>query len=79
MERQEEAPQEITELDQLSHQYRYLNHVVSMLKSRYRNINSVYKSKMDWKNFVKKEGIEDRLIYNRKGGALEDYRFMKKK
>lgn len=67
------------ERDHLQTQYRYLNHVVSMLRSRYRNINSIYKSKLDWRNFVKKEGIEDRLSYNRKGGALEDYRFMKKK
>jgi hypothetical protein len=49
-----------------------------MLRSRYRNINSIHKSKMDWKSFVKKEGIEDKLNYNRKGGALEDYKFMKK-
>jgi hypothetical protein len=33
---------------------------------------------MDWKKFVRKEGIEDKLTYNRKGGALEDLKFIKR-
>lgn len=62
----------------LSRQYGYLNHVIYTLQQRYRNINSMHKSKMDWKNFVKKEGIEEKLSFNRKGGALEDVRFIKR-
>jgi hypothetical protein len=44
----------VSEKEHLQSQYKYLNQVVAMLRSRYRNINSIYKSKMDWKNFVKK-------------------------
>ena len=69
---------DVVERNTLSKQYAYLNHVIFSLQQRYRNINSVHKSKMDWKNFVKKEGIEEKLNYNRKGGALEDVRFIKR-
>lgn len=65
-----EEEDEVTDKEILENKYKYLNHVVAMLRSRYRNINSIYKSKMDWKSFVKKEGLEEKMNYNRKGGAL---------
>lgn len=46
--------------------------------NRSRKINSVGKSKLDWKGFVKQEGIEDKLKYNRKGGVIENMQFIKK-
>jgi hypothetical protein len=46
--------------------------------NRSRKINSVGKSKLDWKGFVKQEGIEDKLKYNRKGGVIENMHFIKK-
>ena len=57
--------------------YHYLNHVMRAIYNRSRKINSVGKSKLDWKGFVKQEGIEDRLKYNRKGGVIENMEFMK--
>ena len=66
------------EKEQLSAQYEYLNHIIHTLQQRYRNINSIHKSKMDWKKFVKKEGIEEKMSFHRKGGALEDVKFMKR-
>lgn len=65
-----EEEDEVTDKEILENKYKYLNHIVAMLRSRYRNINSIYKSKMDWKSFVKKEGLEEKMNYNRKGGAL---------
>jgi hypothetical protein len=46
--------------------------------NRSRKINSVGKSKLDWKGFVKQEGIEDKLNYNRKGGVIHNMQFIKK-
>ena len=40
-------------------------------------INSIGKSKIDWKGFVKQEGIEHKLNYNRKGGVIKDMQFIK--
>ena len=59
--------------------YHYLNHVMRAIYNRSRKINSVGKSKLDWKGFVKQEGIEDRLKYNRKGGVIENMEFMRKR
>lgn len=58
--------------------YQYLNHVMRAIYNRSRKINSVGKSKLDWKGFVKQEGIEDKLKYNRKGGVIENMQFIKK-
>jgi hypothetical protein len=58
--------------------YQYLNHVMRAIYNRSRKINSVGKSKLDWKGFVKQEGIEDKLKYNRKGGVIENMHFIQK-
>ena len=44
---------------------------------RSKKINAVGKSKLDWKGFVKQEGIESKLEYNRKGGIIQNMQFMK--
>ena len=59
--------------------YQYLNHVMRAIYNRSRKINSVGKSKLHWKGFVKQEGIEDRLKYNRKGGVIHNMEFMRKR
>ncbi len=46
--------------------------------NRSKKINAIGKSKLDWKGFVRQEGIEDRLQYNRKGGVLKNLEFMNK-
>ena len=46
--------------------------------NRSRKINSVGKSKLDWNGFVKQEGIKHALDFNRKGGFLDDKRFLNK-
>ena len=45
--------------------------------NRSRKINAVGKSKLDWKGFVKQEGIEHKLTYHRKGGVIQDMQFLK--
>ena len=57
--------------------YHYLNHVMRAIYNRSRKINAVGKSKLDWKGFVKQEGIEHKLNYHRKGGVIKDMEFLK--
>lgn len=57
--------------------YQYLNHVMQAIYNRSKKINAIGKSKLDWKGFVKQEGIEDKLKYNRKGGVIQNIQFMK--
>ena len=57
--------------------YQYLNHVMRAIYNRSRKINAVGKSKLDWKGFVKQEGIQDKLKYNRKGGVIQNMQFIK--
>ena len=58
--------------------YQYLNHVMRAIYNSSRKINSVGKSKLDWKGFVRQEGISDKLAFNRKGGEIENIKFLKK-
>lgn len=57
--------------------YQYLNHVMQAIYNRSKKINAVGKSKLDWKGFVRQEGIEDKLMYNRKGGVIQNMQFIK--
>lgn len=59
--------------------FQYLNHVMQAIYNRSKKINAIGKSKLDWKGFVKQEGIEDKLKYNRKGGVIQNIQFMKHK
>lgn len=52
--------------------YQYLNHVMQAIYNRSKKINAIGKSKLDWKGFVRQEGIEDKLHYNRKGGVIQN-------
>jgi hypothetical protein len=45
--------------------------------NRSKKINAIGKSKLDWKGFVKQEGIEDKLHYNRKGGVIKNMQFIR--
>jgi hypothetical protein len=45
--------------------------------NRSKKINAIGKSKLDWKGFVKQEGIEDKLHYNRKGGVIKNMEFIR--
>lgn len=45
--------------------------------NRSKKINAVGKSKLDWRGFVRQEGIEDKLVYNRKGGVIQNMQFMR--
>ena len=45
--------------------------------NRSKKINAIGKSKLDWKGFVKQEGIEEKLKYNRKGGVIQNMKFIK--
>ena len=56
--------------------YQYLNHIMQAIYFRSKKINAIGKSKLDWKGFVKQEGIEDKLKYNRKGGVIQNMQFM---
>lgn len=40
-------------------------------------MNSIYKSKIDWKQFVKKKKLDARLRYNRKDGYIDQQVFLK--
>lgn len=57
--------------------YQYLNHVMQAIYNRSKKINAIGKSKLDWKGFVKQEGIEEKLKYNRKGGVIQNMKFIK--
>lgn len=46
--------------------------------NRSRKINSIGKSKLDWNGFVKQQGIQHKLNYNRKGGVIKDIQFINK-
>ena len=52
--------------------FQYLNHVMQAIYNRSKKINAIGKSKLDWKGFIKQEGIEDKLKYNRKGGIIQN-------
>jgi hypothetical protein len=54
----------------------YLAQVLKMISNKAKSINSVSKSKLDWGNFVSKEGIEKELERNRKDGYLEKRKFL---
>ena len=41
-------------------------------------INSITKSKYDWKDYTKQNDLEKRLAENRKDGYLEKSRFLEK-
>lgn len=57
--------------------YQYLNHVMQAIYNRSKKINAIGKSKLDWRGFVRQEGIEDRLHYNRKGGVIQNMQFIR--
>ena len=46
------------------------------ITSKTKSINSLSKSKYDWNQFARKEKIEQRLIYHRKGGYLDKKNFL---
>ena len=50
---------------------KYLKHVIDKISTRAKQINSLSKSKLDWKKFTKNEKIEKQLEQNRKAGYLE--------
>lgn len=41
-------------------------------------LNTLEKSKLDWKNFVGKEGIEDELKHHNKDGYMEKVAFLQR-
>jgi hypothetical protein len=45
--------------------------------NRSKKINAIGKSKLDWKGFIRQEGIEDKMHYNRKGGVLQNMQFIR--
>ena len=57
--------------------FQYANKVLEMLKNKARTITSISKSKLDWKSFVKENKMEKALDNNRKGGYLENQKFLK--
>ena len=74
---EDEDPEE-AKMRNLHISYQYLNHVMQAIYNRSKKINAIGKSKLDWKGFVKQEGIEEKLRYNRKGGVIDNMEFIKK-
>jgi len=54
----------------------YLTKIFGKINNKTKVINAVKKSKMDWKQFTKKEQIEDKLERNRKNGLLQKQNFL---
>lgn len=54
----------------------YLNKILGKINNKTKVINAVKKSKMDWKQYTKKEQIEDKLEQNRKNGMLQKQNFL---
>ena len=57
---------------------KYVKELINILNTKTKNINSVVKSKLDWKQFAEKEKIQKELNRNRKDGYLEKQNFILK-
>ena len=57
---------------------KYAKELINILNTKTKNINSVVKSKLDWKQFAEKEKIQKELNRNRKDGYLEKQNFILK-
>lgn len=53
-----------------------LNSLMNKYKIKEPKMNTLEKSKLDWKGFVQKEGIEDELKYKNKDGYMEKVAFL---
>ena len=60
----------------LKKRFEYLTKILEKINNRPKVINAVKKSKMDWKQYAKKEQIEDKLERNRKNGLLQKQNFL---
>lgn len=65
--------------EELKKSWKYYHEVIKKITNRAKNINSIVKSKLDWKEYRTKENLEDKLEKNRKsGGLLEKKRFIER-
>ena len=62
--------------EDLKKRFGYLKKILEKINNRPKVINAVKKSKMDWKQYAKKEHIEDRLEKNRRNGLLTKQNFL---
>ncbi|KRW99933.1 hypothetical protein PPERSA_12609 [Pseudocohnilembus persalinus] len=66
------------ELYKIKQGFQYMNQLMEKIKVKTKTLNSLSKSKYDWKNYAKKEKIETQLEQNRKGGYLHNQNFIEK-
>lgn len=62
--------------EELKKRFDYLSRTLEKINNRPKVINAVKKSKMDWKQYTKKEQISDQLEKNRKNGILQKQNFL---
>ncbi|CAG8499235.1 839_t:CDS:2 [Diversispora eburnea] len=55
-----------------------LSEIAASLKKKPSKINTLEKSKMDWKKYVDKEGLVDELKYHNKNGFIEKQEFLQR-
>ncbi|CAO3683153.1 hypothetical protein G6F70_000412 [Rhizopus microsporus] len=55
-----------------------LSSLVSQYNIKVPKMNTLEKSKLDWKTFVEKEGIKDELTYKNKDGYVEKVEFLQR-
>ncbi|RHZ82588.1 hypothetical protein Glove_108g21 [Diversispora epigaea] len=55
-----------------------LSEIAASLKKKPPKINTLEKSKMDWKKYVDKEGLVDELKYHNKNGFIEKQEFLQR-
>jgi len=84
VENQEKPPAEISSQEievvpgkvTLSQKFEYLKNLMKVIDAK--NINSMTKSRYDWKDYTKKENMEKQFSENRKDGYLEKVKFLEK-
>ena len=58
--------------------FKYLNSVLSKISQKSKSINSILKSKIDWKNYSQNCKMDKQFEQNRKNGYLEKKNFINK-
>ena len=60
----------------MGQRFDYLKNLLKVIDAK--NINSMTKSRYDWKDYTKKENMEKQFNENRKDGYLEKMKFLEK-